>query len=1451
MDSNPFFQLDDQTDEDFFDKLVDDGYEGSKPKPSDISRVFSNLSLGDVGEPEFVENPQESSYKEEVLVGEQNLQSGSSDLVALDSGERSSVAKSDAPKGTSVRVVQWSAFSVGLEQFGQEDGLGSDFLTEKSDVLDAKSDFLDNPVENFSWQEHGSGNGQITDQNDPQYWENLYPGWKYDPVTGQWYQVDGYEFSSETQVDNSNVSSIDAPEKVNTSVSGSTEVSYLQTTSQTMLETIAEDCTVGSVTNWNQGSHGTVEYPPNMVFDPQYPEWYYDTNTQQWHTLESYTQGMNSSSDFAVQEQLSQNVKASAGVSLDQSQSFYGDSSQPEQHIQSQGTQEFGWSWNASQSSYSPQNSVYNNNIQSEQSTSQFQVSQESGGNLDASAANSAQNNSLYTNISQPEHLTNQGRGSQQFGGNLNSSMHSYSQPKIWQPESVGGRENYRGNKQSQSIYNSMSRSLMAGSQIGQQTGFKTFEPVTKHNYGSANGMAGLSSFVTKGSTHQFNQPKVEQTLQTDLSNSYYGDQKNLSNSYYGGQNMSTYPHQSLQGANASYSQFPYAPQEGRSSAGRPPHALVAFGFGGKLIVMKDVNTFGTNLGVGSQGNAGGAVSILSLSEVVAENTDGSSINSGNSCNYFHALCQQPFPGPLVGGNAATKDVNKWIDERIINCESSSMDFRKGEFLKLLLSLLKILCQHYGKLRSPFGADPSQEEIDGPESAVTKLFASARKNGARLTEYGSFTHCMKNLPSEGQIRATAVEVQNLLVSGRRKEALEYAQEGQLWGPALVLAAQLGEKFYVDTVKKMAHRQFVSGSPLRTLCLLIAGQPADVFSADTSINSLSGNALQGSNEILANGMLDDWEENLAMITANRTKDDELVIIHLGDCLLKERGEVTAAHTCYLVSEANFESYSDSARLCLIGADHWKCPRTFASPEAIQRTEVYEYSKVLGNSQFVLLPFQPYKLIYAYMLAEVGKVSESLRYCQAALKLLKNPARTPEVEMWKTSLSSLEERLRTHQQGGYSSNLAPAKLVGKLFTSIDRSIHRMIGAPPAAPLPPMPPSSANGKENFSMASSHSMMTMSSLMPSASVEAISEWAGDDSKKNMHNRSISEPDFGRSPKQNSPKAAAGLADAQNKSSVSGGPSRLGRIGSQLFQKTIGWVSNSRSGRQAKLGETNKFYYDEKLKRWVEEGAEPPAEEAALPPPPTATAFQNGSSDYNINTAIKSQSLNTSREQETRSPPLPSEPSSGIPPIPPSQNQFSARARMGVRSRYVDTFNKGGGGTCGSFTNSFVSPSAPSVKPAVGAKFFVPSTPPPSDALTVGTSGESTEEATYGEPSMSVAEESSAYSSPSAFSSPSASSPPAPPSSMQRYPSMNNITPLANNGSGAAAQTSNGSLSRSRAASWSGTCTGTPNHKMSGLGGSPPPFLPQNPPSTRSNSSSSLQLNGGPLGDELDEVEL
>lgn len=98
-------------------------------------------------------------------------------------------------------------------------------------------------------------------------------------------------------------------------------------------------------------------------------------------------------------------------------------------------------------------------------------------------------------------------------------------------------------------------------------------------------------------------------------------------------------------------------------------------------------------------------------------------------------------------------------------------------------------------------------------------------------------------------------------------------------------------------------------------------------------------------------------------------------------------------------------------------------------------------------------------------------------------------------------------------------------------------------------------------------------------------------------------------------------------------------------------------------MGDANKFYYDEKLKRWVEEGVEPTPEESAPPPPPVTGAFQNGNSDYNLKNALNDglNAVNGSPGSITSTPE-----SSPVPPSLPSSNQFSARNRMGVRSRYV-----------------------------------------------------------------------------------------------------------------------------------------------------------------------------------------
>ena len=88
----------------------------------------------------------------------------------------------------------------------------------------------------------------------------------------------------------------------------------------------------------------------------------------------------------------------------------------------------------------------------------------------------------------------------------------------------------------------------------------------------------------------------------------------------------------------------------------------------------------------------------------------------------------------------------------------------------------------------------------------------------------------------------------------------------------------------------------------------------------------------------------------------------------------------------------------SRYCLLGADHRLNPRTYCSASlvAIQRTEVLEWAMLRSSSPLQststsngapehtsLLPIQPYKLLYAHTLAEFGRVTDALAYCQVCV------------------------------------------------------------------------------------------------------------------------------------------------------------------------------------------------------------------------------------------------------------------------------------------------------------------------------------------------------------------------------------------------------------------------------------------------------------------------------------
>ncbi|XP_024543719.1 protein transport protein SEC16A homolog [Selaginella moellendorffii] len=503
-----------------------------------------------------------------------------------------------------------------------------------------------------------------------------------------------------------------------------------------------------------------------------------------------------------------------------------------------------------------------------------------------------------------------------------------------------------------------------------------------------------------------------------------------------------------------------------RSSAGRPPHVVVAFGFGGTMAVIKP-----SSQPFHDQQRSSSKIEVHKLQSLS---------NSAPGLD-FHAGLQ----------NGSKNELFKWIDERISNCAREEADSRNFEALPLLWEVLKIAFEHHGKLRSAVGT-PS--EGTGPEAAVGQAILTASSSGA--TEQ----HCLRQMPNSESLQATSIKVKGLLLSGKTQQALQCAQDGQSWGLALVLASQLGDKCYSDTISKMAHHQLSPG-PLRTFSLLMSGQSADVFAE---------NGNQGS------GILDHWHEHLALMATNRTSGNDDAITRLGDALWGQKEQVAAAHLCYLLVDQNPEAFFSDGRIRLIGADHWKYPRTFFTPLAFKRTELYEYVKTKGNPQFTLVCFQPYKIVYATMLAEAGQTEEALRYTRAFLKALKQMNKDPGLE---SIAMDLESRLVQNLRDGKRTY---TQFAGRILSNTFGYVMSSIPTPKIT-----------------------RYNSSTAIPSVEDQT--------SASKVPARSISEPDLSRRTDENASKPPPN--------------GFLRRAGSSMFQRATSFVSR---GKQANLEEDN-----------------------------------------------------------------------------------------------------------------------------------------------------------------------------------------------------------------------------------------------------------------------------------------
>jgi hypothetical protein len=311
----------------------------------------------------------------------------------------------------------------------------------------------------------------------------MYPGWKYDEATQQWYQVDTFNTigNAAQLVDNSSQN-----------LQQQLDASYLQNSAHAGLETIAEEGTAtAGVSSWGQG--GASEYPPNMFFYAEYPGWYFDTNTQQWHSLESYQQAaMQAGTANVVQ------TGANDGAVVTSVGTGYNAKQTEDPAVHNPVTQH-----NSFTNSFAPQSqrqmtAAFGNTMQSESATDNSLTSSFYGFDQQANAETSSSSTSQQVGFNTAETVTDHYGAHKGFESSLQSGYSSsdsqQSSYKAVEP-STGYHASYKAFEPAmgrQTSHNVFEQS--AGNQGGykafepsmsNQSGYKAFEPSTGHHSAS------------------------------------------------------------------------------------------------------------------------------------------------------------------------------------------------------------------------------------------------------------------------------------------------------------------------------------------------------------------------------------------------------------------------------------------------------------------------------------------------------------------------------------------------------------------------------------------------------------------------------------------------------------------------------------------------------------------------------------------------------------------------------------------------------------------------------------------------------------------------------------------------------------------------------------------------------------------------------------------------------
>ncbi|XP_043096987.1 protein transport protein Sec16B isoform X2 [Puntigrus tetrazona] len=346
-------------------------------------------------------------------------------------------------------------------------------------------------------------------------------------------------------------------------------------------------------------------------------------------------------------------------------------------------------------------------------------------------------------------------------------------------------------------------------------------------------------------------------------------------------------------------------------------------------------------------------------------------------CDTLEQQDMRDFPGPLAKEDLHKVDAINFALQMSEKCLKDEK-VEDATSAALLWHLLILLCRQNGRI---MGSDVA-ELLMRDSSSLGACVVSGDGDGETLIDLSetpasekqtlSFADLLTGYPPTDKEAAeqNLQRYTKLLLSGRKKEALESAMQSGLWGHALFLASKMDSRSY-NTVLSRFTGSLAPSDPLQTFFQLLSGRIPAV-------------SMSWSSEKWG-----DWRPHLAVLLSNETGDPFIhhrSIITMGDTLAS-RDMLYASQICYLTAQCPFGWYTNrSERLVLLGSKQSVLFSKFCHNSAVRCTELFEYCQRLGNSEFFIPAFQVYKFLYACRLLDCGLVSQAFHYCEVVAKAL---------------------------------------------------------------------------------------------------------------------------------------------------------------------------------------------------------------------------------------------------------------------------------------------------------------------------------------------------------------------------------------------------------------------------------------------------------------------------------